>query len=62
MKEELHKKNINFPSHADSKKKMIPGHDKAYVSLSGGIRLLDEEDMEDAYLRWLHLCIIYIIG
>ena len=59
---ELQEKNVNFPTDADSKKKMIPGHDKAYVSLSGGIRLLDEEDTENFHLRWLHLCIIYIIG
>lgn len=58
---ELQEKNINFPSDADSEKKMIPGHDKAYVSLSGGIRALDEDDMENVHLRWLHLCIIYII-
>ena len=58
---ELQKKNINFPSDADSEKKMIPGHDKAYVSLSGGIRALDEDDMENIHLRWLHLCIMYII-
>ena len=59
---ELQEKNVNFPSDADSKKKMIPGHDKAYVSLSGGIRLLDDEDTENTHLRWLHLYIIDIIG
>jgi len=41
---ELQEKNINFPSDADSEKKMIPGYDKAYVSLSGGIRALEEDD------------------
>ena len=48
---ELQEKNINFPSDADSEKKMIPGHDKAYVSLSGGIRALDEDDMGNIHLR-----------
>ena len=63
VREELRYDNIHvkFRSHVDSKKKMMPGHDKAYVSLSGGIRLLDEEDTENAYLRWLHLCIINIV-
>lgn len=58
---ELQEKNINFPSDADSEKKMIPGHDKAFVSLSGGIRALDEDDMENVHLRWL-LCnyVLYI--
>ena len=48
---ELQEKNINFPSDVESKKKMISGHDKAYVSLSGGIRALDEDDMENVHLR-----------
>jgi len=52
---ELQEKNINFPSDADSEKKMIPGYDKAFVALSGGIRALDEDDMENVHLRWL-LC------
>jgi len=49
---ELQGKNINFPSDADSEKKMIPGHDKAFVALSGGIRALDEDDMENVHLRF----------
>jgi len=48
---ELQEKNINFPSDVESKKKMISGHDKAYVSLPGGIRALDEDDMENVHLR-----------
>ena len=61
--EDLKEKNINFPSEANSEKKMIPGHDKAYVSLSGGIRALDEDDVGNVHLRWLlHLCIIYVIA
>ena len=51
MTEDLEKKNISSLSDADSKKKMIPGHDKAYVSLLGGIRALDEDDMENVHLR-----------
>ena len=42
---ELQEKNINSQSEANSKKKMIPGHDKAYVSLSRGIRALEEDDV-----------------
>ena len=58
--EDLKEKNI---SEANSGKKMIPGHDKAYVSLSGGIRALDEDDMGNVHLRWLlHQCIIYVIA
>ena len=30
---------------------MIPGEDKAFVFLSGGIRLFDEEDVNKIYLR-----------
>lgn len=61
MTKELQEKNINFPSDADSEKKMIPGHDKAFVSLSGGIRALDEDDMENVHLRWLlYNYVIYI--
>ena len=59
---ELQEKSMNFPGDADSEKKMIPGHDKAYVFLSGGIRALGEsDDMKNFHLRWLHLRIMYII-
>lgn len=58
---ELREKNINFPVDAHSEKKMVPRHDKAYVGLSGGIRALDEDELENVHLRWLHLCIMYII-
>ena len=47
---EIEKDNIKFPSEADSRTKMIPGHDKAYISLSGGIRAVDEEDIFNRYL------------
>jgi len=55
LTKELQEKNINFSSVAESTKKMIPGHTKAYVSLSGGIRALDKDGMENVLLRWLHL-------
>ena len=58
---ELREKNINFPVDAHSERKMVPRHDKAYVGLSGGIRALDEDELENVHLRWLHLCIMYII-
>lgn len=61
VKKELREMNINFPIDAHSEKKMVPQYDKAYVCLSGGIRALDEDDMENVHLRWLHLCIMYII-
>ena len=38
-------------SHASSKKNMIPEYDKAFVFVSGGIRLSNREEMEDCYLR-----------
>ena len=53
--------NINFPIDAHSEKTMVPQYDKAYVCLSGGIKALDEDDIENVHLRWLHLCIMYII-
>jgi len=48
---ELKKEKISIKSEADSQKGMIPGHDKAYVSLSGGIKALDRNVMENVYLR-----------
>ena len=57
LREEM---NLNSPSKADSQEEMIPEHDKAYVSLSGGIKALDENAMENVYLRFLHVH-LYII-
>ena len=51
VKEELIKEKISIKSEADSQKGMIPGHDKAYVSLSGGIKALDKNVIENVYLR-----------
>ena len=39
------------PCKGSSKKDMIPGHDKAFVFVSGGIRPFDENEMEDFYLK-----------
>ena len=50
---ELVNDNIKSSSKADSLKKMIPGHDKAYVSLSGGIKAVEEDDMDDFYLMYV---------
>ena len=41
---------------------MIPGEDKAFVFLSGGIRPFDEEDENNIYLRWAHLLFIQKIS
>ena len=34
-----------------SRKKMIPGRDKAFVFVSGGISALDEENVDDFHLK-----------
>ena len=39
------------PRHGSSKKDMIPGHDKAFVFVSGGIYPFKEKEMEDFYLK-----------
>ena len=49
--DKLQKQNVNFSEGADSQKEMTPGQDKAYVSLSGGIKALDKNVMENVYLR-----------
>ena len=51
--DEIERGNIKSPSESDSIIKMIPGHDKAYVSLSGGIRAVDEDDMDKFHLRYV---------
>ena len=50
---ELERDNIKSLSSSDSTVKMIPGHHKAYVSLSGGIRAVDEDDMDNFYLMYV---------
>ena len=43
--------NVPTPSDSSSRIEMIPGRDKAYVSLTGGIRAIDEDDMEELHLQ-----------
>ena len=43
--------NVPSPSDSSSRSPMIPGRDKAYVSLTGGIRAIDEDDMEEFHLQ-----------
>ena len=37
-------------SEGNSRKKMIPGRDKAFVFVSGGISAVDVENMDDFHL------------
>ena len=43
--------NAPTSSDSDSHIKMIPGRDKAYVSLIGGFRAIEEDDMDESYLQ-----------
>ena len=47
----LKKEGIRRPIYSNSKKDMTPGYDKAFVLVSGGIRIHEEQDMEGIYLR-----------
>ena len=47
----LKKEGVRRPIYSNSKKDMTPGYDKAFVLVSGGIRLHEEQDMEGTYLR-----------
>ena len=47
----LEREGIRRPIYSNSKEDMTPGYDKAFVLVSGGIRLHEEEDMEGIYLR-----------
>ena len=47
--QELDKRNV-VPSEGNSRKKIIPRRDKAFVFVSGGIRVVDEENMDDFHL------------
>ena len=38
------------PSEGNSRKTMIPGRDKAFVFVSGGISAVDVENMDDFHL------------
>ena len=43
--------NAPTPSDSSSRINMIPGRDRAYVSLIGGIRAIEEDDMDEFYLQ-----------
>ena len=47
--QELDKRDV-VPSEANSRKKMIPGRDKAFVFVSGGISAVDVENMDGFHL------------
>lgn len=51
--QDLEKRGIAISNLADgsSKKDMIPGRDKAFVFVSGGIFPFEEKEMEDFYLK-----------
>ena len=48
---DLERRNINLLRDADSVKKMIPRHDKAYISFSDGIGVVNENDAKNVHLR-----------
>ena len=47
--QELDKRDV-VPSEGNSRKTMIPGRDKAFVFVSGGISAVDVENMNDFHL------------
>ncbi|XP_074628654.1 uncharacterized protein LOC141886399 [Acropora palmata] len=51
VKQELEKKGLT-PCEATSRRDMIPGRDRAFVFVSGGISFASLEDMEGFYLRF----------
>ena len=50
MIQDLEKRDITFAD-GSSMKDMIPGEDKAFVFLLGGIRPFDEEDLKRIFLK-----------
>ena len=50
MIQDLEKRDVTLAD-GSSMEDMIPGEDKAFVCLSGGIRPFDEEDVNKIYLR-----------
>ena len=50
MIQDLEKRDVTFAD-GSSMKDMIPGEDKAFVFLSGGIRPFDEEDLKRIFLK-----------
>ena len=51
MIQDLENRDVTRFADGSSMKDMIPGEDKAFVFLSGGIRPFDEEDENNIYLR-----------
>ena len=50
-----------MPREGYSKRDMIPGKDKAFIVVSGGIRPFSEEEVEDFYLRFVLFNIDHIV-
>ena len=50
MIQDLEKRDVTFAD-GSSMEDMIPGEDKAFVFLSGGIRPFDEEDLKRIFLK-----------
>ena len=48
--QELDKRNV-APGEGNSRKKMIPGRDKAFVFVSGGVSAVDVENMDGFHLK-----------
>ena len=48
--QELDERNV-VPSEGNSRKKMIPGRDKAFVFVSGGVSAVDVENMDGFHLK-----------
>ena len=52
MKQELKETDTpSKPSEDDSKRDMIPDHDKAFVFVLGGMSPVNPKDMQDFHLR-----------
>ena len=54
VKQELEKAGLT-PSEATSRRNMIPGRDKAFVFLSGGVNFASSKDMGSFYLRLVQI-------
>ena len=54
VKQELEKAGLTFHE-ATSRRDMIPGRDKAFVFVSGGINFASPEDIGVCYLRLVHI-------
>ena len=56
VKQELVKAGLTL-SEAASRRSMIPGHDKAFVFVSGGVNFASSEDRGSFYLRLVQIII-----